>query len=148
MASEGPIAIRYDAVRKIDGRALPPEVRAALEPLVITPQPRRRKNQPENAEGLSAKATWRLVPTGPLACGDIAFGTLVKTPPYDDRVGDDGLIMGCDMHQEAHAMSVRGESVAESYRWYTPAVDLSPKAHAGRTRRNPRGKYYLIGAYA
>jgi hypothetical protein len=126
-ANEGPILVSEKALRSAEkNTALPSEVRAALAPLVLDP--------------ISGKPKWQLVPTGPLAGADVAFGKRVHS-------GDEGLITGCDMSQNPHAKAVRGEKVAASYRWEIRQLDLSARAHRARLGRRAGGRHWLIAGY-
>jgi hypothetical protein len=127
VANEGPVLVPEKAIRSAENNtALPSEVRASLAPLVLDP--------------ISGKPRWHLVPTGPLAGADVAFGERVPS-------GDEDLITGCDMSQKPHEKAVRGEKLAASYRWEIRQLDLSERAHRARLGRRAGGKHWLIAGY-
>jgi len=138
-AAQGPVMVELKELRAIEKKwknkkTLSSETRTALKPLLMSP--------------ITGPPTWRLVPTGALACGDVAFGERIATPPYDDRRTATDLVVGCDMTQTSHKNAVRGERVAACYRWAIRDVDLSEPAHRARLKRRPAGRSWLIAAYA
>lgn len=132
-ADVGPVEWSIDDARATERRtvdAFTPAILAALAPLLdVAPRGTPR---------------WLIVPTGALASGYLAYGTLIDTPkPRDTK--DKTLTCGGDMAQNPHAKAVRGPRLAHASDWSVEVIDLSPP-RIDELRKTP-GSFYAIARY-